>query len=304
MRFVQPVVLLLGVAMYITVFAFFYQLTRGDTVQWNFVIAGIWNLLMLVATVIAIVDSTRRIRTGKTRQLATDVLVVKLVSIPFFVLNSLMLAFLFLGGAAIFIFGGFALLAAGAIGSVLTYLAILSTSVSAWATIAKLRRERIIGTALTVVYTILLFVPVADIVAGVLLFGHSRRRPRLALIVLLLATGLVTIAVGILGHLSFLGLLYGPAAPDFDPLAFVWISIIIVGSLVVVATVIVSILRQGSLRSEQPSRLMRRLRAAHPIWCLLADSPCVPAAQRPCVVGWAGSALPQTGRCRAGEPIL
>lgn len=236
--------------MYITVFALFDQLTQGDTVQWNFVIAGVWNVLLLVAAVIAIVDSTRRIRAGKTRQLATAVLVVKLVSIPFFVLNYLLLAFLFLGGAAIFVLGGFALLAAGVIGSVLTYLAILSTSVYAWAAVAQLRRERIIGTALTLTYTILLFLPVADTVAGVLLFGHSRRRPRLALIVLLLATGLVTIAAGILGHLSFLGLLYGPAAPVNDPLAFVWISIIIVGSLIILATVLVSVIRRSTLRNE------------------------------------------------------
>ena len=58
---------------------------------------------------------------------------------------------------------------------VLTYLTMLSTSVYGWASITVLRRERRIGTVLSVLYTILLFIFVADIVAGILLFAHSRR---------------------------------------------------------------------------------------------------------------------------------
>jgi hypothetical protein len=255
-RFVQPVVLLLGAAMYIVVFAFSSQLTRGDTVHWNLVIAGGWNLLLLVATIVAVVDSIRRVRAKKTRQLATDAMVVKLAATPFFVLNFLLLAFLFVGGGAIFILGGFLLWVAFAIGIALTYLALLSTSVYAWAAIAQLRRDRMIGIWLTVVYTILSLVPVTDVAAGVLLFGHSRRRPRLALVVVLLSAGLIMIALGLLGlfgAVSFVADLnagsdYGYA---FAALGFGPIGLVIVGTGVIVATVVViSVVRRSTLRNQ------------------------------------------------------
>ena len=250
-RFVQPAVLLIGAAMYIAVIAFSFQLSRGDTVQWNLVIVGAWNLLLLAATVIAIVDGVRGIRARKTRRLATDVLVVKLAAIPFFVLNYFVLAFLFIGGGAIFLFGGFVLWGAAAIGTGLTYLALLSTSVYAWAAIAQLRGERVIGTGLTIAYVIMSLVFVTDIVAGVLLFGHARRRPRLALVVLLLSVGLVVIAFGLVGLFGGFGYVPFQYPSEVDPIAIVVIILFSVGLAVIVPTIIVSVARRSTLRDER-----------------------------------------------------
>jgi hypothetical protein len=245
MRFVQPVVLVAGAVMYVVIFTFSDQLNSGDTVQWNFVIAGAWNLLLLVATIISIVDGVRKFRAKETRALATDALVVKLASIPFFVLNYLMLAFLFLGGAAIILFGGPLLWLAGAIGSGLTYLAILSTSVYTWAAIAQLRRERIIGTRLTVLYAIMSLIFVTDIAAGVMVFGHYRRRPRLALVVLLLSVGLVILAFGIVVFSL------DPTFVDgFDPISGAGYVVAFIGIAVIIPTGIVAIVRRSSLRAE------------------------------------------------------
>ena len=160
-------------------------------------VAGGWNLLLLVVTVIVIVDSVRKIRAKKTKQLVTDAFVVKLVAIPFFALNYVVLAFLFIGGAVFIIFGGLVLWVVVAIGSGLTYLAMLSTSVYAWAAIAQLRRERIIGTGLAVLYTLLSLVFVTDIATGILLLGHYRRRPILALVIVLLSFGLILGGIGL-----------------------------------------------------------------------------------------------------------
>lgn len=244
--------MLLGAAIYIGVIAFIYQLDTAENVPWFFVIVGGWNLVLLVATVIAIVDALRKVRAGRTIQLANDALAVKLASIPFFVLNNVVLAFLFIGGLAILIFGGPVLWLIGTVGIGLTYLTMLSTSVYAWATIARLRRERIIGTGLTVLYTILSLVFFTDIATGVLLFGHSRRRPRLALVWVLLTTGVSLIALAVLGFF------FSTVADDFnldvffdfDSLGWAPIGLIIFGIGVILATVIVSIARRSALRLE------------------------------------------------------
>jgi hypothetical protein len=254
MRFVQPVVLLLGAAMDILVFAV-YELSVFEQFDplWFFVIAGAWNLLMLIATIITIVDSARKIHARKTRQLATDAMVVKLASIPFFLLNFAVLAAVFIGGLAILAFGvGIALWVAVAIGSGLTYLTMLSTSVYAWAAIAQLRRERIIGRGLTVLYTLLSLVPVTDIAAAVLLFGHYRRRPRLALVVVLLSAGLLTIALGVGGLFGLFGYapFQFPSDGGLDPAGFLSISLIILGTAMILVTGIVAVVRRSALRLE------------------------------------------------------
>jgi hypothetical protein len=245
MRFVQPVVMVVGAVMYTLIFAFFDDLNTYYTIQWNFVIAGAWNLLFLVATVIAIVDSIRRIRAKKTRQLATDALVVKLAAIPFFILNYVMLVFLFFLGGAALLFGGPLLWVVVAVGSGLTYLAILSTSVYVWAAIAQLRRDRIIGTRLTVLYAILSLIPVTDVAASVLLFGHYRRRPRLALVAILLSIGLLALVFGLIITSV------NPAfKTGYDPITLGGYILAIVGMAVILPTAVVSIVRRSTLRAE------------------------------------------------------
>jgi hypothetical protein len=229
--------LLLGAAMYVAVMNTVDQLGTPSNVQWYLVIAGAWNLLLLVVTIIVIVDSIRKVRARKTRMLATDAFVVKLASIPFFVLNYVVLAVIFIGGAAFFRWGGMVLWVAVAIGSGLTYLAMLSTSIYLWATIAQLRRERVVGTGLTILYAILSLIFVTDIVAGILLFGHSRRRPRLALVVVLLSTGTAVIAPGLLllsayGYTTFTGV------------------VLLIGAVVILTTAIVSVVKRSSLKLE------------------------------------------------------
>jgi hypothetical protein len=246
--------------MYVVVMNSADQLSSSDNLQWNFVIAGAWNLLLLIVTVTVIVDSIRKVRAKKTRALVTDVLVVKLASIPFFALNYFVLAFLFVGGAFILLFGGMVLWVVVAIGSGLTYLAMLSTSIYVWAAIAQLRRERIIGTLLTILYAIMSLVFVADIAAGIMLFGHSRRRPRLALVVVLLSTGLSMIASGIVAF-EF----------ELDLTGIVSIALVIAGFIVVLATAIVSVVKRSSLKLEaQRAALARTTQSATSVQ-VLAD---------------------------------
>jgi hypothetical protein len=247
-RFVQAGTMLLGAVGYVLIIAFAGDLSSADHLHWNFFIIGYWNTLLIVVTALVVVDSVRKVRAGETRKLATDLLAVKLASIPFFLLNFFVLAYLAIGGAVLIVFGGFVLLIAVAIGSVLTYLTMLSTSIYAWAAIARLRRERVIGTGLTVLYMFLSFVFVTDIVAGVLLFGHSRRRPGLAVVVVLLSFGLILVVLG---------------SQSFDPVAgryfdLEWLIYVgVIGIALILATVVISLVRLFVVR-----RRTRQLSAA------------------------------------------
>jgi hypothetical protein len=78
-------------------------------------------------------------------------------------------------------------------------------------------------------------------------FGHSRRRPRLALAMVLLSAGLVIMAFGIWDLIATLG---DGAGVEYDPSRFDWIGPVIVGSLVITATALVSVVRQSTLRNE------------------------------------------------------
>jgi hypothetical protein len=88
MRFVQAGVLLLGAAIYV-----FFLLNVANTDiaaeladATGPIFIG-WNVALLVAAGLAIIDSVIKVRKGKTAQLATGVFVVKLAAIPFFVIN-------------------------------------------------------------------------------------------------------------------------------------------------------------------------------------------------------------------------
>jgi hypothetical protein len=125
-------------------------------------------------------------------------------------------------------------------------LALLSTSIYPWATIAQLRRERAIGIGLTVLYTVMSLIFVTDIVAGVLLFGHSRRRPRVALIAILLSVGLLALAFGLVGiFIDDPTFKYGP-----EPITLGGYIVAGVGIAVILPTVIVSFVRRSTLRAE------------------------------------------------------
>jgi hypothetical protein len=178
---------------------------------------------------------------------------VKLASIPFFLLNFAVLVFFFNTGVVLIFLGPF-LWAVVAVGSGLTYLTMLSTSVKAWATITQLRRERMIGTGLTVLYTIMSFLFVTDIAAGVLLFGHSRQRPRLALVWLLLESGIALIVIGVLdsffGFLDFVFPVVGEVGFVFGIYWLEWGIPVIAGSVVILVTGIIAVVRRSALRLE------------------------------------------------------
>jgi hypothetical protein len=245
--------------MYIGIIAWVLQQTNEDSDNgfadptWILVVVGVWNLLMLAATVLAIVDSILKFRARKARQLGTDAMVVKLASIPFFLLNFAALVVVF-NTSIVLIFLGPVLWVVVAIGSGLTYLTMLSTSVYVWATIAQLRRERTIGTGLTVLYMILSFIFVTDIAAGVLLFGHIRRRPRLAVVWLLLATGIAMIVVGVLDSffdfLDFVFPVVGEVGFVFGIYWLEWGIPVVAGSVVILVTGIVALVRRSALRLE------------------------------------------------------
>jgi hypothetical protein len=251
----------LGSAMYIWIATLSEQLNMDGQLPdltWVFVIAGIWNLLLLIVTVIAIVDGTRSLRAGKTRQLATDGMVVKLISIPFFISNFLVLAEVFVtGGITLIVLIGFALWVVVAVGIGLTYLTMLSTSIYLWAAIARLRRERVISTGLTVLYVILSLLFVTDIAATVLVFGHSRRRPRLALAVLLLSTGGVFVAVGVW---TLVGLFEDGTGFGWSLASFYlqWVIPMGIGSVMILATVVVCAVKRAALKLEAQQAAARR----------------------------------------------
>ena len=173
MRFVQAAVLLLGAVVYVSPF-FPVSAEFPDLLFW--IIVG-YNVLLVVVTLLAIVDSVVKVRAGRLSELAQGVFIVKLAAIPFFLINFAAMVLLTLGGTAlVFVRGiGLAVLAAVAFATVLTYLTMISTSVYGWATVALLRRQRRIGTAFAVIYSILLCVFVADTVVGIVLFVLVRR---------------------------------------------------------------------------------------------------------------------------------
>jgi hypothetical protein len=241
--------------MYIAVFAIGLLFFEVSGVPWSILAFAVWNLLVLTATILAIVDAVRKARARETQQLATDEFRVKLVSIPFFILNFIAVAYLLFGGAVAIVFADPLVLAAGVTGIVLTYVTMLTTSIYLWGTIAQLRRDRIIGTGLTVLYTIMSLIFVTDIAAGVLVFAHARRRPRVAIIVLVIVVGLATIAFGILGHFGTLSFInsddgYYPGRPYPDPIVGVWIGVAIAGFLMILGTVLISVIRRSALRNE------------------------------------------------------
>lgn len=233
--------MLLGAAIYL----FFVLTFNGDIspelylnlLQWA--ILG-WNVVLFVVTVLVIIDSVRKIRKGMTAQLASGVLVVKLTLIPFFLINFILLALFGLVGVALSMHGfGIPLLFVFAISVVLTYLAMVSTSIYGWASVIRLRREGRIGIAGAVIYTILFFIFVADILAGILVFaraGEARtfgRRAWLALVIALLES-LVVLAIP--GY-------------AFRDLHLAWLSDIFL--LLAIAAIVVTLLRLWVLRRRQ-----------------------------------------------------
>ena len=132
-----------------------------------------WNVLLAAVAILVAVDAVRKVRAGKTQQLATGVFVVKLAAIPYFVLNFVIL---FAFAAIDLRYGGVVSLLTITIGIPLTWLLMLSTSIYGWATIVRLRRERRLGIVRAVLYGILLAIFGADIVVGIVLFVHSLRR--------------------------------------------------------------------------------------------------------------------------------
>jgi hypothetical protein len=165
--------MLLGTIVYVGIFLA-ASAEASDTILWPTIIG--WNVLLLVVAILVIIDSVRKVRAGKTRELTTGVLIAKLAAIPFFVITFALLALAFLGGAATLIHGiGIAFLGFAAIGTTLTYLTMLSTSIYGWASVVQLRRERRIDKPLVVLYTFLLLIFVWDILAAIMLFADSRR---------------------------------------------------------------------------------------------------------------------------------
>jgi hypothetical protein len=238
-RFLQAGVMLLGAVIYVLLIVFPSLITSD--IWWVILAALIgWNILLIVATILSIIDGVRKVRAGKTRELATDAFVVKLVAIPFFLLNFAVLALVIVAGFVMLRGGGIVLLPFG-VG--LTYLTMIATSVYAWASIARLRRDRVIGTALAVLYSILLLGFVTDIVAGILLFGHSRRRSGTALAVMLLLLGVALAAAPFLliEGIEWLGLAGVVVTEGVE-----WFGL--AGVVVIVATIVVGLIRNSRLR--------------------------------------------------------
>jgi hypothetical protein len=232
--------MLLGVAEY----AVFLATFDAVHMQVGFVAVAVWNLLALAAFIITIVDSVRKVRARKSSRLATDAMVAKLASAPFFLVSAVVLPLALLGGTLTLLFGGGVVWIVVPIVAVLTYFVMLSTSVYGWAAIVQLRRERALGIPLTVVYAILLFVPLADIVVSILLFG--RRRPLAALAVAMFIVGLLVVFFGLFGFFGLTNDVEG----GLDPGGVVSLIVTAIGFGLILATAIVAVVRRSNLRAE------------------------------------------------------
>ena len=242
-RFLQAGLMVFGALGYIAIIVLTYASVWHplSNPEWAFVIGGVWLLLLVIVSVVVIVDSIQKVRARKTRQLATDALVVKLAAIPFFVLNFVLIALLFIGGATMFHFGLLVLWVPAAIGFGLTYPAMLSTSIYAWAAIAQFRRDGILKTWQAVLYAILSLFYVTDVAAGVLLFGHARRRPTLALVIVMLSFGLLLAGLAI-------GDSVGRSLTFDSDDTFGWM--LVPGILVLLTAIVVSVVLIPRLRRE------------------------------------------------------
>jgi hypothetical protein len=252
MRFVQAGVMILGAIGYVLIpIALVWASpvlseSSGPEVFLYILIAvvAVWNLVVLIVTVLVIVDSAKKIRSGRTRELASGVFLVKLAAIPFYLINFALLLLVAVGVLALSLraIGIFLLPFVVPIvisGTILTYLLLLSTSIYGFAAIARLRRERSIGTGLTVLYVLLLLVFVVDIAGAVMVFGHSRRRAGTALVVLLLTVGAVLVAIW--------AILFDPNG-GFDVRAWIGLG----GAATILGTIVISLIRRSRLRSLQP----------------------------------------------------
>jgi hypothetical protein len=245
-RFFQPVVMLLGVATWILFFLYWGEAQGNGNYLLPFSIIGVWNLLVLIAAVVTIVDCVLKVRAKASRRLAADAMITKLSSVPFFVLNFLGLAAAYAASFALLLFGGPVLWVIVPFVGTMTYIVGLSTSFYGWAAIIQMRRERSLSKVLTVVFAILLFVPLADTVVGVLLFG--RRRPRLALVVALLTVGVLSTVVGLL--ISALDI-YPDGSYQLDGFGIAGFVVAGIGLTVILVTGIVALVRRTTLRIER-----------------------------------------------------
>lgn len=104
--------MVLGTVIYIVVF---FLVTSDGLTYYNvgpLLLTGVlWNVLLLIVGVLVIIDSTRKLDAGKTQELLTGVFVVKLVAIPFFLINFALMVLLAFAGSLIFILGGMVLIA-------------------------------------------------------------------------------------------------------------------------------------------------------------------------------------------------
>jgi hypothetical protein len=243
MRFAQPVVMLLGVVAWVAFLVYFHDAGNTGNYGLPFLILGVWNLLVLVAAVLTIVDSVRKVNSNVSGELAGSAMMTKLASFPFVMVNFVGLMGAFFSSFGLLLFGGPVLWVIVPIVGVLTYLVGLTTSVYGWAAITQMRRERKLSVALTVVFTILLLLPPADTVVGVLLF--RRRRPRLALLAVMLTIGVLLIAGGSLLWSMTTWYAYGA-----EPVVLASIIVAVVGFALILAISIVSIVRRSALRTE------------------------------------------------------
>lgn len=192
MRFVQAGVMLLGAANYLGVAAILYGFSISDSELVPLII-GSWQAVLLLVTVAVIIDSVRKLRARRSDDLVRDLFVVKLASIPYFLINVIVLGSITFLGATLA-----ALIAAAAAGDPtgdkpgtqviawglgavavafgLTYFAMLTTSTYGWAAIAGLRRDGRLNAWLAALYRLMLLLFVTDVVVGILLRVHSRKQ--------------------------------------------------------------------------------------------------------------------------------
>lgn len=173
MRHIQATVMLLGVPVVVAALAILLNRNPTDPPRtgldpFDAVFYG-WNLLLLVTAILAAIDTWQKVRRGDLQRLTTAAFTVKICAIPFFLLNFAVMAMVTMAWALL---GG---LVIGGIAVALTYLAMLGTSVYGWGAVIVLRRRSIISPGLAALYTIMLFVFVLDVAAGIGLYVLSRR---------------------------------------------------------------------------------------------------------------------------------
>jgi len=146
------------------------------------VICWICFVLFLVIGIFNIVSAAGLFKIGNYDKIRSEMMKLKLGSIPFFLAEYIIFAFVAVTFSllAVFFFwtigGPVALMIMVALAAIILYAAVLISSAYGIAFVSLLRKEKVISTGLLIFYIVLQLIPVADIVVTIVLLSNYKKR--------------------------------------------------------------------------------------------------------------------------------